>query len=153
MVFRVSVVFFSKSARLVTLANVIAEGARAVEGADVRVLRVRDTIRGEDDASAYARGHTRERLHHLRFTDETRSHGSRDERVFRPPRGVSLKRVRVEGENRELVHRSRGRGTRIRRARNLFDDVSLVFLATRDDCGRCAAFTGVGDGAQRHRVR
>ena len=56
MVFRVSVVFFSKSARLVTLANVIAEGARAVEGADVRVLRVRDTIRGEDDASAYDRG-------------------------------------------------------------------------------------------------
>jgi len=56
MVFRVSVVFFSKTARLVTLANVIAEGARAVEGADVRVFRVRDTTRAEEDASAYERG-------------------------------------------------------------------------------------------------
>ena len=56
MVFRVSVVFFSRSARLVTLANVIAEGARAVEGADVRVLRIRDAIRGEEDAGSYERG-------------------------------------------------------------------------------------------------
>ena len=56
MVFKVTVVVFSRTARLVTLANVVAEGARAVEGAEVRVLRVRDAIRGEEDAASYERG-------------------------------------------------------------------------------------------------
>ena len=42
MTFRVVVVFFSRTAKLVTLANVIAEGARAVSGADVRVVRARE---------------------------------------------------------------------------------------------------------------
>ncbi|OUS42971.1 flavo protein-like protein [Ostreococcus tauri] len=36
MVFKVTVVVFSRTARLVTLANVVAEGARAVEGAEAR---------------------------------------------------------------------------------------------------------------------
>ena len=39
MTFRVVVVFFSRTAKLVTLANVIAEGARAVSGAEVRDRR------------------------------------------------------------------------------------------------------------------
>ena len=56
MVFTVSVIFFSRSARLVTAANVIAEGARAVEGCECNVFRVRDVIRDEDDARTYDRG-------------------------------------------------------------------------------------------------
>ena len=47
--------YFSRTVNLVTLANVIAEGARQVEGADVGVYRVRDPVDG-DDASKYEDG-------------------------------------------------------------------------------------------------
>jgi len=56
MVFTVTIVFFSRSARLVTAANVIAEGARAVEGCQCNVFRVRDVIRDEEDVRTYDRG-------------------------------------------------------------------------------------------------
>lgn len=56
MVFTVTIVFFSRSARLVTAANVIAEGARAVEGCECNVFRVRDVIRDEEDVRTYDRG-------------------------------------------------------------------------------------------------
>lgn len=54
MTFRVVVVFYSRTAKLVTLANVIAEGARAVGGAEVRVVRARDVV--DDGATAYDGG-------------------------------------------------------------------------------------------------
>jgi len=41
-------VYFSRTVNLVTLANVIAEGVRQVEGADVGVYRVRDPVDGDD---------------------------------------------------------------------------------------------------------
>ena len=47
--------YFSRTVNLVTLANVIAEGVRQVEGADVGVYRVRDPVDG-DDASKYEDG-------------------------------------------------------------------------------------------------
>ena len=40
--------YFSRTVNLVTLANVIAEGVRQVEGADVGVYRVRDPVDGDD---------------------------------------------------------------------------------------------------------
>ena len=55
MTFRVVVVFYSRTAKLVTLANVIAEGARAVGGAEVRVVRARDVV-DDDGTTAYERG-------------------------------------------------------------------------------------------------
>ncbi|EIE24075.1 flavo protein WrbA [Coccomyxa subellipsoidea C-169] len=48
MVFKVAVVFYSLHGRLVTTANVIAEGAAKVPGAEVTVYRVRDPIKGDD---------------------------------------------------------------------------------------------------------
>ena len=54
MTFRVVVVFYSRTAKLVTLANVIAEGARAVGGAEVRVVRARDVV--DDGTTAYDGG-------------------------------------------------------------------------------------------------
>ena len=60
MTFRVVVVFFSRTAKLVTLANVIAEGARAVSGADVRVVRAREarevTSGTNGTSTSYERG-------------------------------------------------------------------------------------------------
>jgi len=56
MTFRVVVVFYSRTAKLVTLANVIAEGARAVGGAEVRVVRARDVVDDDDGTTAYERG-------------------------------------------------------------------------------------------------
>lgn len=47
MVFKVAVIYFSRRGRLVTLANVIAEGARSVEGADVVAYRIRDPVNGD----------------------------------------------------------------------------------------------------------
>mmetsp|Transcript_25541 Transcript_25541/g.35221 ORF Transcript_25541/g.35221 Transcript_25541/m.35221 type:complete len:212 (+) Transcript_25541:79-714(+) len=47
MPFKVSVIYFGRSGRLVTLSNVIAEGARSVEGADVTVYRIRDPVHGD----------------------------------------------------------------------------------------------------------
>jgi hypothetical protein len=41
------VVYFSHGGRLVTFSNVIAEGARSVEGAQVTVYRIKDPIRGD----------------------------------------------------------------------------------------------------------
>ena len=59
MTFRV-VVVFSRTAKLVTLANVIAEGARAVSGADVRVVRAREarevTSGTNGTSTSYERG-------------------------------------------------------------------------------------------------
>ncbi|KAL3148533.1 hypothetical protein ABBQ38_013970 [Trebouxia sp. C0009 RCD-2024] len=48
MAFKVAVVFFSRRGRLAVLANVIAAGARQVPGAEVRVYRVKDPVRGDD---------------------------------------------------------------------------------------------------------
>ncbi|KAK9842498.1 hypothetical protein WJX81_003063 [Elliptochloris bilobata] len=48
--FQVAVVYFSLRGRLVTTANVIAEGARKVPGAEVTVWRVRDPVKGDDHA-------------------------------------------------------------------------------------------------------
>lgn len=45
--FKVAVVYFSHGGRLVTFSNVIAEGARSVEGAQVTVYRIKDPIRGD----------------------------------------------------------------------------------------------------------
>ena len=60
MTFRVVVVFFSRTAKLVTLANVIAEGARAVSGAEVRVVRAREarevTSGTNGTSTSYERG-------------------------------------------------------------------------------------------------
>jgi len=56
MVFTVTVVFFSRTARLVTAANVIAEGARSVEGCRCYVFRARDDAREEEDAETYGDG-------------------------------------------------------------------------------------------------
>lgn len=55
MAFKVAVIYFSRRGRLVTLANVIAEGARQVEGAQVNVYRIRDPV-GGDDPSLYDDG-------------------------------------------------------------------------------------------------
>ena len=46
--FKVAVVYFSLRGRLATLAHVVAEGARTVEGAEVTVYRIRDPVRGDD---------------------------------------------------------------------------------------------------------
>jgi len=40
-------VYFSRSGRMVTLSNVVAEGARSVSGADVTVYRIRDPVFGD----------------------------------------------------------------------------------------------------------
>lgn len=47
MVFKVAVVFYSKTGRMVTLSNVIAEGCHSVEGAEVTVYRIRDPVHGD----------------------------------------------------------------------------------------------------------
>mmetsp|Transcript_64137 Transcript_64137/g.202917 ORF Transcript_64137/g.202917 Transcript_64137/m.202917 type:complete len:222 (+) Transcript_64137:272-937(+) len=47
--FKVAVIYFSRRGRLVTLTNVIAEGARQVQGAEVTVYRVRDAVGGDCD--------------------------------------------------------------------------------------------------------
>ena len=44
---QVAVVYFSHGGRLVTFSNVVAEGARSVEGAQVTVYRIKDPIRGD----------------------------------------------------------------------------------------------------------
>ncbi|ACO66346.1 predicted protein [Micromonas commoda] len=45
--FKVAVIYYSRRGRLVTLANVIAEGVRQVEGAEVTVYRIRDPVLGD----------------------------------------------------------------------------------------------------------
>mmetsp|Transcript_20016 Transcript_20016/g.65216 ORF Transcript_20016/g.65216 Transcript_20016/m.65216 type:complete len:222 (+) Transcript_20016:65-730(+) len=55
MTFKVAIIFFSRSGRLVTLANIIAEGVRKVEGAQVKVFRVKDPVNG-DVAGGYEEG-------------------------------------------------------------------------------------------------
>mmetsp|Transcript_8345 Transcript_8345/g.21085 ORF Transcript_8345/g.21085 Transcript_8345/m.21085 type:complete len:212 (+) Transcript_8345:98-733(+) len=45
--FKIAVIYFSHTGRLVTLANVIAEGVRQVEGAEVAVYRVKDPVVGD----------------------------------------------------------------------------------------------------------
>jgi len=45
--FKVAVIYFSRRGRLVTLANVIAEGARSIDGAEVTTYRIRDPVLGD----------------------------------------------------------------------------------------------------------
>lgn len=47
---QVAIIYFSRRGRLVTLANVIAEGARQVPGAVVEVFRIRDPVGGDNPA-------------------------------------------------------------------------------------------------------
>lgn len=46
--YKIAIVYYSLYGRLVTLANVIAEGARKVQGAEVTVYRIKDPVRPDN---------------------------------------------------------------------------------------------------------
>ena len=165
MTFRVVVVFFSRTAKLVTLANVIAEGARAVSGAEVRVVRAREAREVTSGTNGTSTSYERGILDAEIATPEDvleadcvligaptrRGIVATEMSAFLERLGTRRRdgeRGGAQRENRGRVHGGRGIGDRW--TRDGVDVSARVVHAARHDRGGRAAGAG-DDGVERRR--